>query len=125
MVISTSTPRNPYQTGSFTWTPTIYSWYSWHVVESLGGPAAGIYYVPHACYCVQALELQGPGAAIAGYPMDNTHTAPELADTFSQAFVLGLKCGTSPLQRYVVNATSRIESAALGTCLSVNATLPV
>ncbi|KAF6819469.1 rhamnogalacturonan acetylesterase [Colletotrichum plurivorum] len=125
VVISTSTPTNPYQSGSFSWTPRIYSWYSWHVVESLGGPAAGIYYVPHADYCAQALKLQGPEAAVKGFPMDNTHMAPELADTFSQAFVLGLKCGTAPLQGYVVNATSRIEGAALGTCLPVNATLPI
>ncbi|KAL0936143.1 rhamnogalacturonan acetylesterase [Colletotrichum truncatum] len=125
VVISTSTPTNPYQSGSFSWTPRIFSWYSWYVVESLGGPAAGIYYVPHSDYCAQALKLQGPEAAVKGYPMDNTHMAPQLADTFSQAFVLGLKCGTSPLQQYVVNATSRIEGAQLGTCLPVNATLPI
>ncbi|WYZ35049.1 hypothetical protein EsH8_I_001325 [Colletotrichum jinshuiense] len=125
VVISTSTPINPYLTGSFSWTPTIYTWYAWHVVESLGGPAAGVYYVPHGNYSAQALQVQGREAAVEGYPMDAVHMSPKLADSFAGAFVLGLKCGTSPLQQYVVNATSRIEGARLGTCLQVNATLPI
>ncbi|OHE99028.1 GDSL-like Lipase/Acylhydrolase [Colletotrichum orchidophilum] len=125
VVISTSTPVNPYSAGNFSWTPTIYSWYSWHVVESLGGPAAGIYYVPHGNYSAQALQVQGPQAAVEGYPMDAVHMSPKLADSFAGAFVLGLKCGTSPLQEYVVNATSRLEGDRLGTCLQVNATLPI
>ncbi|OBR15187.1 GDSL-like Lipase/Acylhydrolase [Colletotrichum higginsianum IMI 349063] len=125
VVISTSTPINPYSTGTFSWAPTIYSWYSWHVVESLGGPAAGIYYVPHGNYSAQALEVQGPAAVVEGFPMDPVHMSPRLADSFAGAFVLGLKCGTSPLQQYVVNATSRLEGDRLGTCLQVNATLPI
>jgi len=59
------------------------------------------------------------------YPMDHTHTAPYLADIVAQAFVLGLKCGTSGLQGLVQNATSRLEGPVLGTCLGVNATLPI
>ncbi|KAF4782005.1 GDSL-like Lipase/Acylhydrolase [Colletotrichum scovillei] len=125
VVISTSTPINPYSTGIFSWTPTIYAWYSWYVVESLGGPAAGIYYVPHGNYSAQALQVQGQQAAVEGYPMDAVHMSPKLADSFAGAFVLGLKCGTSPLQEYVVNATSRLEGDRLGTCLQVNATLPI
>lgn len=42
----------------------------------------------------------------------------------SQAFVLGLKCGTSPLANLVVNATARIEQLR-GPCLSANDTLPI
>jgi len=36
-----------------------------------------------------------------------------------------LKCGTSPLQDLVVNATARIEGAVLGTCLLANDTIPI
>lgn len=61
----------------------------------------------------------------ANYPMDHTHTAPYLADVVAQAFVLGVKCGTSGLQDLVVNATSRLQGAVLGTCLVVNETLPI
>lgn len=59
------------------------------------------------------------------YPMDNTHTAPMLADYVAKAFVLGLKCGSSPLSGLVVNATARLESGVLGPCVTPNATLPV
>lgn len=67
----------------------------------------------------------GRSTADANFPMDNTHTAPWLADVFARAFVLGLKCGTAPLQDLVVNATSRIEGPLLGSCEQVNGTLPI
>lgn len=105
--------------------PTIYEWYSWYIVDSLGGPDQGVYYVNHGDYGAQALKLMGQATADANFPMDNTHTAPWLADVFSQAFVLGVKCGTSPFQEFVVNATSRIEGDLLGYCEQVNSTLPI
>jgi len=59
------------------------------------------------------------------YPMDHTHTEPYLADVVARSFVLGLKCGTAPLAGLVMNATSRLEGELLGTCLSVNETVPI
>jgi rhamnogalacturonan acetylesterase len=67
----------------------------------------------------------GKETADANFPMDNTHTSPWLADTFSKAFVLGVKCGTSHFQTFVVNATSRLEGELMGTCAQVNITLPI
>ncbi|KAK3935076.1 GDSL-like Lipase/Acylhydrolase [Diplogelasinospora grovesii] len=125
VIISSPTPNNPYEFGNYSWTPTIYQYYSWYVAQSLGGPEAGIYYVNHGDYAAQAVKLLGPQVAAANYPMDHTHLSPHFADLFAQAFVLGLKCGTAPLQGRLVNATSRIEGPVLGTCLSVNATLPI
>jgi rhamnogalacturonan acetylesterase len=90
----------------------------------LGGPSSHVYYVQHGSYAAQAQKLLGPEVVDANYPMDHTHTAPFLADVHSQAFVLGLKCGTSPLANLVLNATARIE-AARGPCLPANATLPI
>jgi rhamnogalacturonan acetylesterase len=90
----------------------------------LGGPSAHVYYVQHGSYAAQAQKLLGPEVVDANYPMDHTHTAPFLADVHSQAFVLGLKCGTSPLANLVLNATARIE-ATRGPCLPANATLPI
>ncbi|KAL1862514.1 hypothetical protein VTK73DRAFT_6766 [Phialemonium thermophilum] len=126
VIIASPTPNNPYEFGpTFNWTPTIYSWYSWYVASSMGGPAAGVYYVDHAGYAAQAVHNLGPESADANYPMDHTHLSPAYADLFARAFALGLKCGTAPAQQYVVNATSRIEGDVLGTCLPVNATLPI
>lgn len=116
---------------SYSWVPTIYEWYSWYVVDSLLGPekhddgGGGIYYVNHGDYGAQELRRLGGAATDANFPMDNTHTAPWLADVFARAFVLGVKCGTAPLQDFVVNATSRIEGDLLGYCERVNSTLPI
>ncbi|KUI61606.1 Rhamnogalacturonan acetylesterase [Cytospora mali] len=127
VIISSQTPTNPYDNsnGTYSWVPTIYEWYSWYIVDSLGGPSKGIYYVNHGDYGAQALRLMGKETANFNFPMDHTHTSPWLADVFSKAFVLGVKCGTSPFQDFVVNATSRIEGDQLGTCAMVNSTLPI
>jgi rhamnogalacturonan acetylesterase len=90
----------------------------------MGGPAAGVYFVPHSQYTAQMMYNLGIGID-KYFPLDHGHTAPYLASLVAQEFVLGLKCGSAPLQDLVVNATSRIESALLGTCVSVNATLPI
>jgi rhamnogalacturonan acetylesterase len=129
VVISSLTPTNPYLDSSvddaFAWTPSKFAWYAWYAAAGLGGPDAGVYYVDHEAYAAAALARLGRNTTDAGFPMDNTHTAPFLADVFARAFVLGLKCGTAPLQGFVGNATSRIEGAELGSCLSVNETLPI
>jgi rhamnogalacturonan acetylesterase len=71
------------------------------------------------------MENLGPVFVDANYPIDHTHTAPALAAYVAQSFVLGLKCGTSPLQDFVINATARIEGPVLGTCILANSTLPI
>lgn len=127
VIISSPTPTNTYDNidGKYSWVPTIYEWYSWYTVEALGGPDKGVYYVNHGDYSAQALRLMGKETANANFPMDNTHTSPLLADAFSKAFVLGVKCGTSPFQNFVVNATSRLEGDLFGACAQVNSTLPI
>jgi rhamnogalacturonan acetylesterase len=125
VIISPPTPLNPYQYGNYSWAPSIYSYYAWYVAQQLGGPEAGAYFVDHSSYAAHAEYLLGADFINPLYPMDNTHTAPVLAAIFAQAWVFGLKCGTSPLQDYVVNATSRIEGPTFGTCQTVNATLPI
>jgi rhamnogalacturonan acetylesterase len=71
------------------------------------------------------MQNLGPVIVDANYPMDHTHTAPYLADIVAQSFVLGLKCGTSGLEDLVLNATARLEGPVLGSCIPVNATLPI
>jgi hypothetical protein len=94
-------------------------------VSELGGPSEGVYFVPHGQYTAQGMLNLGPDFIDANYPIDHTHTSPALADIVAQAFVLGLKCGTSPLLDLVVNASARIEGPTLGTCILANSTLPV
>lgn len=135
VIIASPTPTNPYSPSSsgdgddydYAWAPTVYAWYAWHVVDLLGGPRRGVYYVDHGAYAARALQRLG-GATVAtkaggGFPMDDTHTAPWLADVFARAFVLGVKCGTAGgLAGWVGNATSRILE---GACARVNGSLPI
>jgi len=125
VVISSATPDNPWETGNYTYVPNRFSYYAWLTVAELGGPAAGVYYVPHGQYTAQAMFNLGPTFIDANYPIDHTHTSPILAAIVAQSFVLGLKCGTSPLTDFVVNATARIEGPTLGSCILANSTLPI
>ena len=125
VILSTPTPNNPYESGAFVHSPSIHEYYAWYAAQQAGGPSKGVYYVNHHDYGTQALQLMGKAVAEENYPMDHTHTAPWLADVFAKAFVLGLKCGTAPLQEFVVNATSGIEGELLGTCKEANSTLPI
>jgi len=125
VVLSSPTPDNPWETGNYTYAPNRFTYYAWLAVSELGGPDAGVYFIPHGQYTAQAMLNLGPAVIDANYPIDHTHTAPYLADIVSQAFVLGLKCGTSPLLDLVINATARIEGPVLGSCILANATLPI
>lgn len=49
----------------------------------LGGPDAGVYFIPHGGYAAQAQRLLGKEVVDKYYPMDNTHSAPLLADVVS------------------------------------------
>ncbi|KUJ21178.1 SGNH hydrolase [Mollisia scopiformis] len=125
VILSSPTPDNPWETGNYSYTPDRFTYYSWLSVTELGGPSAGVYFVPHGQYAAQAMKNLGPEIVDANYPMDHTHTAPYLADVVAQSFVLGLKCGTSGLGGLVSNATARLEGSVLGTCILANGTLPI
>ncbi|KAL6704803.1 hypothetical protein ACN47E_007607 [Coniothyrium glycines] len=124
VIISEQLPTNVWESGDYTFKPTAFSYYGLVATEELGGPAVGVHFIQHGSYAAQAQRLLGSAIVDANYPMDHTHTAPFLADVHSQAFVLGLKCGTSPLADLVVNATARIEQLR-GPCLPANDTIPI
>lgn len=81
--------------------------------------------MPHGLYLAQAIKNLGPNVTDANYPADHGHTAPYLASVVARAFILGVKCGTSTFQEFVVNATARIEGEVLGRCILANETLPI
>lgn len=125
VIISSPTSDNPWESGNFTYSPNRFSYFAWLAVSELGGPAAGVYFVPHGPYAAQAMQNLGAAVVDANYPLDHTHTGPYLASVVAQSYVLGLKCGTSGLADLVANATSRIEVSVLGTCILANSTLPI
>jgi rhamnogalacturonan acetylesterase len=125
VILSSPTPSNPWEKGNYSYTPSIFNYYSSLATTELGGPKSGVYFVAHGQYAAQAMRLLGKEVVDENYPMDHTHTAPYLADVVARSFVLGLKCGTAPLAGLVMNATSRLEGELLGTCLSANETVPI
>ena len=126
VIIDSPTPNNPWEFGNYSYIPTIFaSTYAELAVDELGGPANGVWYVQHSQYAAQAMHNLGSVFIDANYPLDHGHTAPPLAAIVAQTFVLGLKCGTAPLQDLAINATARIEGATLGTCILANSTIPI
>lgn len=87
------------------------------VASELGGPAEGIYFVPHGAYGAQAMKNLGNDTVHENFPIDHLHTSPWLADVMHQAFVLGLKCGTTELGEMALNSTESLTSTDLGPCI--------
>lgn len=124
VIISSATPDNPWETGTFTWSPNRFDYYDWLAASEEGGTSDHVYFVSHGAYAAQAMKNLGATVVDANYPLDHTHTAPYLADVMSKSFVLGLRCGTSTLGMDVINSTSSLTSTFLGSCIAENSTVP-
>lgn len=118
VILSETTPNNPWEGGSFSWGPSRFFYYTWLASAQLGGPDAGVFFLPHGQYTAQMMQKAGAAVVNAGFPQDHTHTGPAMADMVSQSFVLGLACGTSALASNVKNSTADLTSGVLGPCIS-------
>lgn len=102
VILSTATPDNPWETGTFSWVRNRFQYYPWYVLQrqcntspllglfvltichnrfvasELGGPSAGIYFVDHGDYSAQVMDNLGETVVDDNYPLDHTHTAPYL-----------------------------------------------
>ncbi|KAK2025110.1 GDSL-like Lipase/Acylhydrolase [Colletotrichum zoysiae] len=124
VIISSATPNNVLESGTYQWGYDRFFYYAWLAVTQLGGPSQGYYFVPHGEYAAQAMKGLGASTVNANYPNDHTHTAPFLADAMHKAFVLGLRCGTSALASLAKNSTASLTSTYLGPCVdSYNSTV--
>lgn len=85
--------------------------------QQLGGPANGVYFLPHGEYGAQAQRNLGASTVNAGYPVDHLHPGPFIADAMAKSFVLALRCGTTALGDLVRNSTSSLTSTYLGPCI--------
>ncbi|EFQ32434.1 GDSL-like Lipase/Acylhydrolase [Colletotrichum graminicola] len=117
VIISSATPNNVWESGTYGWGYDRFFHYAWLAVEQLGGPSKGYYFVPHGEYAAQAMKNLGASIVNANYPNGHTHTAPFLADAMHKAFVLGLRCGTSALASLAKNTTASLTSTYLGPCV--------
>lgn len=126
VIVSSPTPNNICETGTCSWGPYRFDYFSWLAASQSGGTKAGVYFVAHGHYSAQAMKNLGPAVVNAGYIKDHTHTAASIADRImAKSFVLGLMCGSSQLGKEVKNATNEvINQGGLGGCIQFNSSVP-
>ncbi|KAJ5692761.1 hypothetical protein N7462_002184 [Penicillium macrosclerotiorum] len=106
VLISSQTPNNPWETGTFTYSPSRFVGYA-----ELAAEVAGVYYVDHGAYVANIFESLGADLVDSYFPLDHTHTSPKGALVVAHGFFKAVLCGDIPLMD-LVNSTT-----FLGECL--------
>jgi len=112
VIISSPTPNNPWESGSFVYSNSRFVDYSKSSAATLGSNA---FYVDHGAYAADAWKTLGKAKTDAYFVAgDHTHTLPIGADVVAKSFVKGLQCaGGGFLQGYVKNSTASITGKCL------------
>lgn len=111
VIISSPTPNNPWEGGSFSYAPSRFTTYSKSVADSLGANAM---FVDHGTYTANIFKSMGKTKVDALFPNDHTHTSPAGADVVAGAFVKALQCGGGGfLKGFVKNETSSIDGSCV------------
>ncbi|KAF4548164.1 Rhamnogalacturonan acetylesterase [Elsinoe fawcettii] len=100
VILSSQTPNNPVESGSFSYAPSRFVGYM-----KLAADRTKLVYVDHGNYTAQAYKKLSVATVNSYFPREHTHTSPAGADVVSKAFVKGLSCGSSPLKQYIKNST--------------------
>lgn len=108
VIISSQTPNNPWESGSFEYTPSRFVEYA-----QLAAETAGVDYVDHGAYVADAFNILGLDAVNAFYPEDHTHTDDAGAEVVAGAFFKAVLCSGIGLAD-VVTAS---EESLPGSCL--------
>ena len=108
VIMSSQTPDNPWETGTFEYTPSRFVGYAKTAANAIGAS-----YVDHGQYVADRFEALGAAAVDAFYPNDHTHTSPEGADVVSAAFVKSVLCANDVLAAHVKNTTSSVPGSCV------------
>ena len=96
VIISSATPNNPWEGGSFSYSPNRFVGYAQDAAS-----ASGATFVDHGLYTASLYNRQVAAVVNAYYPNDHTHTSPEGASTVARAFALALEPTNSTLKNYL------------------------
>ncbi|KAI0754625.1 SGNH hydrolase [Daedaleopsis nitida] len=107
IIISSQTPDNPWESGSFTYAPSRFVGYAQTAAKAVSAD-----YVDHGQYVADRFQALGASTVDSYYPNDHTHTSPTGANVVAAAFVKGVLCANDKLAPHVKNSTSSIP----GTC---------
>jgi len=111
VIISSPTPNNPWESGTFSYTPSRFTTYSKSAAAQIGSSAM---FIDHGQYTANIFQTLGKTTVDAFFPNDHTHTSPAGADRVSRAFVKAVLCaGGGFLNGFVKNTTASVE----GTCI--------
>ena len=108
VIISSQTPNNPWEGGSFVYSPSRFVGYAQTAAEAIGAQ-----FVDHGQYVADEFERLGLNATDAFFPIDHTHTSPAGAAVVAAQFVKGVLCANDVLAPYVVNSTSSIPGSCV------------
>jgi rhamnogalacturonan acetylesterase len=108
VILSSPTPNNLWETGTFAYSTPRFTTYDKAVASSTGSS-----FVDHGAYVAARYKSLGATAVNAFFPNDHTHTSAKGADVVQAAFVKGVLCGGLGLASYVKNTTAGV----LGSCL--------
>lgn len=93
MLISSQTPNNPWESGSFVYEPSRFVGYA-----ELAAQVAGVDYVDHGAYVASIFETLGAGTVDSYFPNDHTHTSPAGAQVVADAFFKAVACSNVALK---------------------------
>lgn len=111
VIISSPTPNNPWEGGSFSYGPSRFTTYSKSAAEQIGSNAM---FVDHGQYTANIFKSLGKAKVDSFFPNDHTHTSPAGADVVSRAFVKAVLCsGSGFLKGFLKNETATVEGQCI------------
>lgn len=93
VIISSQTPNNPWEGGTFTYAPSRFVGYA-----QVAATAAGVPYIDHGAYVADRFEALGLTTVNSYFELDHTHTSPDGASVVAQAFFKAVVCGNLELK---------------------------
>lgn len=111
VIVSSQTPNNPWEGGSFSYSPSRFTTYAESAAKSIGSSAM---FVDHGSYTANIFKTLGKAKVDTLFPNDHTHTSPEGANIVSSAFVKGMLCGGGGfLNGFIKNSTSSVQGSCI------------
>ena len=111
VIISSPTPNNPWEGGSFSYAPSRFTTYCQSVAQQIGKDAM---FVDHGTYTANIFKTLGKSKVDSFFPNDHTHTSGAGADVVNKAFVKAVLCaGGGFLNGYIQNSTATVEGSCV------------
>jgi rhamnogalacturonan acetylesterase len=111
VIISSPTPNNPWEGGSFAYGSSRFTTYAKSAAQSIG---SGAMFVDHGQYTANIFKNFGLTKVNGFFPKDHTHTSAAGADAVAKAFVKGLLCGGGGFfTGSIKNSTASVEGACV------------